>query len=34
MGLRLTFRKVASMPKDNATIAAKTLTDPRLLMAL
>lgn len=34
MGLPLIFRKVASMPKDNATIATKTLTDSRLLLAM
>ena len=34
MGLPLIFRKVASMPKDNATIATKTLTDSRLLLAI
>ena len=34
MGLPLIFRKVDSMPKDNATIATKTLTDSRLLLAM
>jgi hypothetical protein len=34
IGLPLSFRNVASMPKDKAIIATKTLADSRLLLAM